>query len=361
MPEQTLTGEISSAEYMKLFNRRATECRTPLTGGIELTRRCNLRCVHCYLRDQDGYKSELETSRLISILDEITDAGCLNFLITGGDPFMREDFLTIYCHAKKRGLLVTVFTNGTLISERDLEIFQDLPPRAVEITLYGATENTYEKITGVKGSYKRCMSGIQGLIEGGINVQLKTVLMTLNSHEFYDMEKIARDLGVKFRFDAALFPRFNGDKSPIKLRVSPEEAVEKEFSDNERTSSWCRYYQRFKGASFSEALYTCGAGTTNFHIDVSGNLQPCLMIDNLQFNLREGSFLSGWKEVMPHIKEKKIRNISQCGGCEKKSLCNFCPAFFRLENSAEDINSDYLCALGRERYLAIQATDKNEG
>jgi MoaA/NifB/PqqE/SkfB family radical SAM enzyme len=208
------TDWLSDKEYVQHFNRKVAEQRVPLYGSVELTHRCNLRCVHCYLGDKasvrgDG-KQELDTAQWISIIDEIAEAGCLNLLITGGEPLLRKDFSEIYCHAKKNGLLVTVFTNGTMITEEILELFQDLPPRAVEISLYGATAATYEKITGIKGSYDQCLRGIQSLLDYGINLKLKTILMTLNRHEFYDIENMAKEYGVEFRFDAAIFPMMTG-------------------------------------------------------------------------------------------------------------------------------------------------------
>jgi radical SAM protein with 4Fe4S-binding SPASM domain len=310
------------------------------------------------MSDRQNHTTELNTIQWFSIIDEITEAGCLNLLITGGDPLLRKDFLEIYSHAKKNGLLVTVFTNGTLITDRILELFKLLPPQAVEISIYGATATTYEKITGIKGSYEKCLRGIQRLLEHKINVKLKTILMTLNQHEFYDIENMAKEFGVKFRLDAAIFPRFNGDKAPLSFRVPPEDAVKIEFSDTERFLQWKNYFLRCKGIQLSDMLYNCGAGLTSFHIDPYGNLRPCLMVSGIQYNLTNSSFITGWHNVMPLIKEKKAGATYSCIQCKKITLCSFCPAFFELENGSEDIYSDYLCALGTYRFQAIKNSFK---
>ncbi len=248
-----------------------------------------MRCVHCYLGGEKVINGknvrELSTAKWISIIDQITEVGCLYLLITGGEPLLRKDFGKIYSHAKKKGLLVTVFTNATLVTDEIIKLFQDLPPKAVEISLYGATAPTYEKITGVKGSYKRCCDGIEKLLDNDINVKLKTILMSLNRHEFYDIENIAKNYGVKFRFDPAIFPCFDGNKAPVSLRVDPEEVVKKEFSDDDRSKQWKKYFDRMKGVVISDSLYTCGTGLTNFHINAYGNLQPCLMVTSLRYNL----------------------------------------------------------------------------
>jgi radical SAM protein with 4Fe4S-binding SPASM domain len=348
---------LSDSEYIAEFNRKSAQLRVPLSGSLDLTRRCNLRCVHCYLGGGSGLQGEKEremsTGRILSIIDEITEAGCLFLLITGGEPLIREDFPEIYAHAKKKGLLVTVFTNGTLLNEKLLGLFGELPPQVVEISLYGASASTYEKITGVRGSYERCISAVRKLLSMGINVRLKTILMTLNSQEFGEIEDLAREFGVKFRFDAAIFPRFNGDKTPLSLRVSSHDAVEKEFSDPDRARGWARYIERFQGQAPSSKLYNCGAGVTGFHIDACGRLQPCVMATTIQFDMLNGSFLEGWQTVLSGVLDKEPGDAYACNTCEKRHLCGFCPAFFLLENGREDALSEYLCAIGNHRFELI--------
>jgi MoaA/NifB/PqqE/SkfB family radical SAM enzyme len=182
-----------------------------------------------------------------------------------------------------------------------LRVFKDLPPQAVEISLYGATAKTYDTITGVQGSYERCLSGIGRLLEHNIPVRLKTVLMTLNRHEYYDMERMARDYGVKFRFDAAIFPRLNGDQDPLRLRIDPEDAVELECSDGEKVRQWRDFCERFKDVTLPETLYSCGAGVTSFHVGADGNLLPCLLTKAICFSLSaaDRNFSKGWHGVMP--------------------------------------------------------------
>lgn len=347
--------ERSNIEYLQAFNRKVVQRRVPLNGTIDLTYRCNLGCIHCYVGNQGGSQDELNTGQWLKLIDEITGAGCLYLLITGGEPLLRKDFKEIYRHARTNGLLVTVFTNGTLITETILEGFREFPPRVVEISLYGATRETYEKITRVSGSYDRCLNGISRLIEGQINVRLKTMLMKVNRHELAAMENMAGEYGVKFRFDAALFPGLEGDKTPVRLRVSAEEAVDKEFSDDNRRREWKDFFARMRELPISAALYQCGAGKTHFHIDPFGTLQPCLMVKdpNLKYNLMGGRFVTGWNEVVSRIMEKKAGVNYFCNQCQKRSLCGFCPGFFQLENGAEEVCSEYLCAMGHLRFAKI--------
>lgn len=343
-------------DYIVRFNEKVIEKRIPLFGTIDLTRQCNLNCVHCYLGNKDDGVDkifhEINTEKWLQIVDEITEAGCLHLLITGGEPFLRRDFLRIYQHAIQNGLLVTVFSNGTSVTDSIIETFSDMPPQAVEISLYGATPDTFERITRVKGSYENCMKGINLLLDHGIRVALKTVLMSINLHEISEMENMAQDLGVKFRFDAALFPCLDGDPSPLDFRISPEEAVKAEMSNAERYHRWQSYYLRTRNLQHSSSLYICGAGSASFYIDPSAKMYPCLMTNSPEFDLVQGSFQKGWNNVIPRIHDKNTC-IDQCSNCEKIALCGYCPAFFRLEKGDEEICSEYLCEMGKHRLEAL--------
>jgi radical SAM protein with 4Fe4S-binding SPASM domain len=360
----TETAWPSTEEYLRQFNAKTEQLRTPLSGSIDLTHACNLRCVHCYIgRQSPGEKlrsQEMSTTKLLSVVDEITDAGCFEIILTGGEPLMRKDFTDIYRHIKLNGILVTVFSNGTLISDRILDLFGELPPQTIEISLYGATEETYEKITGVAGSFRKCISGIERLIERRLPVRLKTVLMTLNNHEFTEIEKTAGRFGVKFRFDPAIFPSFDGDRSPLSLRVSPEEAIDREFSNEKLRNAWREFQEKNRTSRVLDTVYFCGAGVTNFHIDPYGNLRPCVMVTDLTYDLNSGTFLSGWQTVIPRILELKPPAKYPCRQCSFRALCSYCPAFFRLETGLETVRSEYLCAMGKRRFYMINQNEYNE-
>jgi len=305
----------------------------------------------------------METDTVLRVLDECTAAGCLSMLLTGGEPLLRRDFAQIYRHAKMNGLLVSLFTNGTLVDEEIVSLFADLPPHGVEISLYGSTEGTYEKITGVPGSYRKCIDGIERLLAGGINVKLKTMLMTWNQHEFFEIEKMAEKYGVKFRFDPCIFPRLDGNKSPLFCRVSAREAVEAEFANAERARSWKELFERMAGTGDSNRLFYCGAGVTGFHVDATGALQPCLMVRGMKYDLA-GSFSEGWEEIGTFIDEAIAGRDFSCKRCTKKILCGYCPASFELENGKADEPSAFFCEIGQKRWEMITGnipeTDKHD-
>jgi len=291
-------------------------------------------------------------------LDDITESGCLLLLLTGGESLLRTDFPDIYSRAKWNGMLVTVFTNGTLITEPIVELFQDLPPDSVEISLYGASPETHDRIAGVEGAYEKCREGIERLLRKDIRVSLKTLLMTGNLSEYEGMKAMAEAYGVPFRFDAALFPCLDGDKTPLGFRVSPEEAVEKEFSDEGVAAQWRKYMNTFQAIPRSDDLFQCGAGLTTFHISPYGFLQPCLMVTDISYDLLSGNFVTGWEGLLPPILGKKAAPGFPCKECDKMVVCGFCPAFFKLETGAESVPSEFLCAIGEKRFQAIELDEQ---
>ena len=356
--------------FLKKFNSEVARSRVPLSGGMDLTYRCNLNCAHCYAKPA-GAGGELNTGEVVSIIDQVSEAGCLFFLMTGGEPLLREDFGTIYSHARMRGLIVTVFTNATLVDEQTAALFGELPPRSVEVSIYGATPSTHDGITGVEGSHERCLRGVRLLRERGVKLVLKTVLMNRNADEFHAMERLAVEMGARFRMDAMLFPRLDGGMAPMELCVSPDVAVEKEFGSETRRQEWRRYAERMGRPAWSGRparrdtcppgyggrragagkLYDCGAGLNCFHVDARGILHPCLMARSIGYDLRRGTFEEGWRKEIPKVREIPAPADYACGGCGKRGACSFCPASLEMEGGVEHVR--YVCDVAGRRLESL--------
>jgi radical SAM protein with 4Fe4S-binding SPASM domain len=333
--------------------QRAVAGRIPLSGSFALTHRCNLRCVHCYLGAERSNtrprSNESRTAFWCDLIDQIADAGCLDLLLTGGEPLIRRDFIEIYSKAVRRGLLTTVFTNATLINDRVLEAFVELPPRLVEITLYGATEQVYEAVTGVPGSYRRYLEGLDALTAAGVHIGLKSMIMAENRHEIPLMRAIAHERGAEFRVDPALFPRRDGDPSPLTHRVEAEEAIALEMADERFRTKAAGYLERMRNTPVENRLFSCLAGRTGFHVDPRGTLLPCLMVTTNGFDLHTGSFLAGWRGPIEHFTELKVAADNECATCENRFICGLCPAQFELETGTPHRKTEYACQLGAAR------------
>lgn len=340
-------------EYLWALNRKVARERIPISGTYDPTHRCNLRCLHCYAgpaAPADREHHELTTAQAFSVIDQVVDAGCLFLLISGGEPLVRPDFADIYVHARQKGLLLTLFTNGTLVDEHIADLLAEWVPRTVEISIYGATAATHDRVTGHAGSFEQAWNGIGLLCDRRVNVRLKTILMTVNAHEYHDMEAMAHGHGCGFRCDPAIFPRFSGDRSPLLLRIPARKAAELELSDPETTRRWKAYYERVRELPWSDRLYQCGAGVGSFYVDPYGVLQPCLMTRDIRYNMVGGSFAEGWRDVSSRIAAKRGSPADRCLACKNRALCGYCPAYSMAETGNENAVSTYLCELGESRY-----------
>ena len=352
--------QMSYAQFGERLNRRVFAERIPISGSIELTFRCNLRCVHCYCNlpqsDQQAIETELETEEVYRLLDQIAEAGCLWLLITGGEPFLRDDFLDIYTYAKKKGFITTLFTNGTLLTPAIADALVEWPPFLVEITLYGATKETYERITGIPGSFARCQRGIDLLLERKIPLGLKTMAMTVNRAEIDQLQAYAEKLGVSFRFDPLVNQRLDGSEKPCRFRLSPEEAVNLEVTDEKRLKEWQALYDRSNGIFIDDRLFTCGAGISTFHIDPYGRLSVCVMSRFASYDLRQGLFEEGWSEFVPQLLRLKAEDAQKCSHCKFMAVCAQCPGWAWVETGHPGGIVEHLCQVA---HLLGEVLDSN--
>ncbi|MBU1877715.1 MAG: radical SAM protein, partial [Chloroflexi bacterium] len=199
------------ALWDKMWGKRA-----PFSIELEITARCNNDCRHCYINlpagDQAAKAQELTPEEIDRIAGEAVELGAMWCLITGGEPLLRPDFPDIYMLLKRQGLLVSVFTNATLIRDEHIQLFQRYPPRDIEVTVYGATRETYEAVTRWPGSFAAFQRGLDRLLDSGVRVRLKAMALRSNVHEMDAIARFCRERTKDYyRFDPVLHLRFDGD------------------------------------------------------------------------------------------------------------------------------------------------------
>ena len=320
--------------------------KVPITGSVELDLRCNLRCLHCY-RDGEWPSGILDTEEMKDVLDQIADAGTLWLLFTGGEIFLRPDFFEIYEHAMKKGFLLNLFTNGTMLTEKIVDRLAKLPPSNIEITLYGYSEETYEKVTGIPGSREKCYRGVDLLLSRNLPVKLKTVVMKTNQHDFMDMFEFAESRGVRFKWDTQINPNLDSSLTPCNVRLTPQEAVDLEFSVPSRAAEYKKYFEEKQMRT--SRLFACGAGSQTFHIDPYGKMSMCILLRDREYSLKEMSFRQIWDEAFPPMYRKMRSADHQCNSCDLISLCNKCPAWSHMEKGDLAARVEYTCEVGHRR------------
>jgi len=333
-----------------LFQEAASK-RIPIVGAIELTFRCNLRCIHCYSSIETAGQ-ELTASEWKRVLDAVAKEGCLWLLLTGGEPLVRRDFREIYRHAVQNGLLIGLFTNGTLLDQSMVEFLRRWRPFVIEITLHSLRENIHDEISGVAGSFRKTMAGIECLVDAGLRLRLKSVAMKKNRDDLEDIGKFAQGIGAPFRFDPKIYPRVDGDKTPVNWRLDVEEIVELDSRYPDRRASF-EDSARPEKLIPQDDLFACYPGLSNFHIDCSGNLVYCTMLREPKWNVLEKGFRKGWDEFYKPFRRMQRPRGSECAGCELISMCGTCPGWSYLCNGNFHDKVGFLCDLAHKRYEAF--------
>jgi len=343
----------------------------PISFNLEITARCNNNCRHCYINlpptDSVAKQEEMSLKEIENIAEKARDLGCLWCLITGGEPLLRDDFADIYMMLKKKGFLVSVFTNACLITPEHITLFQDYPPRDIEVSVYGATEATYEQVTRRKGSYKAFRRGLDLMFQNGIKVRLKAMALRSNVHEFHEISEFCRMYTKDFyRFDHLLHLRFDRDENRNneiqQERLTPEEIATIERADPDRLRVMVEKCDEFimpENIHTGKKLFRCGAGVGSFTISYNGIYRLCssLWHPDCISDLRKGTLAEAWYTLPPRIhamKSERPEFLDRCCSCGLINLCLWCPAHAYLETGELDAWCSYFCDVAHARVRVLR-------
>ena len=267
---------------------RIADRRVPVDICLEVTARCNNDCRHCYINlpagDGEARRRELSPVDIGDIADQAVAMGAVWCLITGGEPLLRRDFAELYLMLRRKGLLVSVFTNACLVTEAHVALFKKHPPRNVEVTVYGVTQETYERVTRRPGSYAAFRRGLGLLLDGGVKVRLKAMALRSNVHELPAIADFCRERTIgAYRFDPFLHLRYDGDPGRNEEirgeRLSPLEIVTIEKGDPERAAALERGCDKLifpaRDGDVCNHLFHCGAGNKGFVVSYDGIFRLC--------------------------------------------------------------------------------------
>ena len=348
------------SEYLKLKEVDVLP-RLPLEGMIDLTYRCNNNCCHCWSKIPDESpekENELTFEEITRIVEEARKMGCRKWGIAGGEPMLRPDFNEIFDYITRKSASYCINTNGTLITPKIAKLLKRKGSKLV--SLYGATAEVHDHITGNIGSFEATMQGCAYLKESGAGFIVQLVPMKDNFHQFKAMIKLAEILSPDWRIGASwLFLSACGglerNRRIMHQRLGPRDIIEL-TKPNLSYEQWMGkkeghrcYYSKEDDRLFAH----CIATIREFHIDPYGQMTFCWFIKDpaLRYDLRKGSLKECWEVFIPSLADK-VRGgkdyWESCGSCELRSDCQWCPAYAYLEHREFSSKVEYFCSVAKE-------------
>jgi radical SAM protein with 4Fe4S-binding SPASM domain len=345
----------------------AAKRHVPLGGTFELTPRCNLKCKMCYVRldrsEMDAFGRERTAKEWISLAEQAIEAGTLNLLITGGEPLIRSDFEEIYTALANMGFIIALNTNATLMTPKLLKLFERYPPTETNVTLYGASRETYGKICGNPGGFDQTIRGLEMLSGVSTVLEVRTTFIKDNMYELDELRSIANRFTNRYAINTNVFKSTRITESNAEdCRLSPKQRFDI-VDDN------MRYYENFNsgisepaekniesdnfahikdyGFSLPPVALTCLAAKSMYWITWDGKMLPCGSFSAPYTLPFENGFKAAWDEL-PEL-FMNIRAPEECSKCEySDGKCPNCPAMLQAETGQFDRISPYLCETAKE-------------
>jgi radical SAM protein with 4Fe4S-binding SPASM domain len=354
-------SEESYADFSRRVHGKAAGKRVPVNIDYDVTYRCNLNCRHCYCNlpanDREAKAKELTLEEIERMLTEARDLGALWILLTGGEPLLRPDFKDIYLTVLRLGLIPSVFTNGTLVTEEWADFFAEYRPFKMEITLYGSCADVYERVTRTPGSFERCMRGIRLLNDRGLPLLLKSMVLRSNWTDIPAIRETAGSLGGGFRMDGMVQGRYTDvprdtNVRPKDERLLPDELLQVDRDDMDRLNAYMRSCEHLVSlaAPARDRFLPCGAGRSVLNFDPDGTVRPCGNLRFMGWSGRTTRLRDIWNTGIGEALKEPSPAPDECSSCRLHSLCGQCPAWSWLEFAEAGRKVPFMCAVARARY-----------
>lgn len=364
------TMKSTEPQISTYLHTRGRPLGLPIAGNFELTARCNFRCPMCYVHMtpeqlRASGRRELTGAQWLDIARQARDRGMIFALLTGGEPLVREDFWEIYDGMKRLGLLLSINTNGSLLSGEILERFLSDPPSRFNISLYGGSNETYERMCG-RPAYDRVLEAVRSLRSAGADVSLNLSITPCNREDLEKIYRAAVALDVNVKAASYMYPpiRVNGEAFGCAQRLSAAEAAQAGLEWDLLRFDEETFIQRAENMTRmlrpeTEGCPTeqgegigCRAGSTAFWITWDGKMRPCGMMTGPETEPLVSGFDAAWDTLREMT--AAIRLPGQCSGCSRRSICGVCAAVCQTETGSFDGVPEYVCEKARHQLALTQ-------
>lgn len=323
------------SSLMREMGARALRLGIPLSVHLDLTYRCNERCVHCYL-DHDDH-GEMTLAEIKDLIDQLAEAGVFFLILSGGEIFLRRDLFDIIEHARARSFSVKLKTNGVMIRKAKAERIAALGVESVQISVYSHKAEVHDAITKLPGSFRRTIEGARLLRANGVKVSFSNVLMKHNADDYPEVRALAKAIGADCTVDPTITPMMDGERSTLDLNIDAT-ALERLMRDTALVGDVEAFCTPPAGPLAEEdALETlpCSAAHTACYVSPYGDVYPCVQFPLMCGNVRQTPFQEIWRDS-PELKDVRsitVSDLSGCSTCVHGGSCSRCPGLAYLEGN----------------------------
>ncbi len=320
---------------MREMGARALRLGIPLGVQLDLTYRCNERCVHCYLDHDD--RGEMTLAEIKDLLTQMADAGVFFLTISGGEIFLRRDLFDILEHARRLLFSVKIKTNAILIKEAQARRLGALNVEGVQISIYSHRPEVHDAITLVAGSLERSLTAARLLRAEGVKVSFANVLMKQNMADYAAVKALAEVVGAHFTVDPTVTPMMDGDRSILALNID-QEALREVVRDPTLVDDVDEYCAPPSGPLSEEDAYNripCSAGHNSCYVSPYGDVYPCVQFPLPSGNVRQAKFIDIWRHSpqLAEVRTITLGDLEGCSSCANQKSCSRCPGLAYLEGN----------------------------
>ena len=354
--------DMTWREYQDLVRAEARETGTPAFGTFELTPLCNFNCKMCYVHLSPERMAQIgrlrSAAEWIDMADQAQRMGMVGVTLTGGEVFTRPDFREIYTGITDLGLIVSVLSNGSLIDKEIVELFRRRPPAYLRFTLYGASNETYERLCGVSDGFDRVMRGLQLLKDADVDFMLSFTETSLNIDDFDDVLRVAEDLDTAIVVGTEIVPAVRGAQNDADaLRTdTPRLPPEKKIDGKPVTRPYPT--KRTIETPGDDAFLKCKSYRNSFWIDWNGSMEACSFMSSCSVDPFETGFSRAWVDLLDKL--ARIRLPMRCRGCSYRDFCFSCPGVREAETGSAEVICERLCDKAKSLAERLSSLKKGE-
>jgi radical SAM protein with 4Fe4S-binding SPASM domain len=315
------------------LNTKAIQLGIPFGVHLDVTWRCNERCVHCYLDHDD--KGEMTYDEIEDLLIQMAAAGVFLLTISGGEPMLRKDIFAIIRRARELTFNVKLKTNAIMIKEKEAALLRELGVDTVQVSVYSHRPEVHDAITKVPGSLERTIAALRFLVAQNLKVTIANVVMKQTRFDYPGVQALAAELGANFTLDPTITPHINGDRSLLRLNISRED-LRGIMNDKSLTGEDDQFTAVAPGVD-EDALngIPCSAGHSACYVSPYGDVYPCVQFPLPSGNVRQQKFIDIWKysPQLEEVRSIRARDLPVCSTCSHVGGCTRCPGLAYMEGN----------------------------